>query len=264
MNRHILPLLLAASLLLAACSDIDSDERLIYVKPADVARAVLIEDFTGQRCLNCPTATDIIDSLIAAYGDTTVIAVGIHSGPLGFTGSTKYPVGLKTDLGDVYYEYWGLDHQPVGVINRQGASEYTDWQALVYAAVQEQATLSLQTDIDYDEDTRLATIEVKAIGTNGDTDGYLQVWLTEDSITAVQILPDGSYDADYVHNHVFRDAVNGTWGEQTTVIEGDTTRFSYTYTLDEDWVSEHVSAVVFLYNSDGVQQVMKQALIEDE
>ena len=42
----------------ASCSNIDEDERLIYVKPADVGRAVLIEDFTGQKCVNCPTGTD--------------------------------------------------------------------------------------------------------------------------------------------------------------------------------------------------------------
>ena len=58
-----------------ACSHIDEDERLIYVKPADVARAVLIEDFTGQRCINCPAATDVIHQLQEAYGDDKVIAV---------------------------------------------------------------------------------------------------------------------------------------------------------------------------------------------
>ena len=261
--RKLFPTLFAAASFLLACSDIDSDERLIYVKPADVARAVLIEDFTGQRCLNCPTATDIIDSLIATYGDTTIIPVGIHSGPLGFSGSTKYPVGLKTDLGDEYYSYWGFDHQPVGIINRQGASEYTEWQALVYTAVQQQATLSLSADISYDQTSRQATIDIAAVGTNGDTDGYIQVWITEDSITAVQILPDGSYDPDYIHNHVLRTAVNGTWGEATSISEGDTTRHSYTCTLDTAWQSQHTNAVIFVYNSDGVQQVIREEITKE-
>lgn len=246
--------------LLAACSHIDDDERLIYVKPAAVNRAVLIEDFTGQLCLNCPNATDVIDSLISAYGDSAVIAVGIHSGPLSFTGNKKYPVGLRTDIGNEYYSYWGIDHQPQGMVNRQGTSEYTDWQALVYAAIQQQASLKLLAQAAYDEANGTLDINLQAIGTDGDTDGYLQVWLTEDSIEAVQIMPDGSYEAQYIHNHVFRDAVNGTWGEAATITEGDTTRFAYSYAVDEEWVVGHLAVVAFLYNGEGVQQVVKQAV----
>lgn len=253
--KQFLPATIALCLL-AACSNIDDDERLIYVKPAAVSRAVLIEDFTGQLCLNCPYATNIIDSLIAAYGDTAVIAVGIHSGPLAFAGNKKYPVGLRTDIGDEYYSYWQIDHQPQGMVNRQGTSEYTDWQALVYTAIQQQAPLKLLAQAAYDEAERTLDISLQAIGTEGDTEGYMQVWLTEDSIEAVQIMPDGSYDTQYIHNHVFRDAVNGTWGETTSITEGDTTYFSYSYTVDEEWVAEHLSIVAFVYNGEGVQQVI--------
>lgn len=261
MRTHTILATIALTATLIACSDIDDDERLIYVKPASVSRAVLIEDFTGQLCLNCPTATEVVDSLIAAYGDTAVIAVGIHSGPLGFTGNKKYPVGLKTDLGTEYYEYWGLDHQPVGMVNRSGVSEYTEWQSLVYTAIQQEAPLRLLAQTTYDDTNRAATINVQAVGTNGDTDGFLQVWLTEDSIEAVQIMPDGSYNTEYIHNHVLRDAVNGSWGVATSVTEGDTTQFSYSYTVDGDWVPENLYAVIFMYNSNGVQQVVKEPII---
>ena len=50
-------------LFLTACSHIDEDDRLIYVKPAEVSRRVLLEDFTGQRCVNCPKANDEIKAL---------------------------------------------------------------------------------------------------------------------------------------------------------------------------------------------------------
>ena len=46
--------------LLLACSNIDESERFIYVPPIDAQRAVLIEDFTGQACVNCPAASDVI------------------------------------------------------------------------------------------------------------------------------------------------------------------------------------------------------------
>ena len=79
----------AMAMAAASCSNIDEGDRLIYVKPAEVGRAILIEDFTGQRCVNCPTGTEIINGIVDTYGEDNVIAVGVHSGPLGFAGNSK-------------------------------------------------------------------------------------------------------------------------------------------------------------------------------
>jgi hypothetical protein len=69
-----------------ACQEVDPNDRLIYVKPAEAGRAVLIEDFTGQNCKNCPNGTTIINDIIKTHGEDKVIAVGIHSGPLSEDG----------------------------------------------------------------------------------------------------------------------------------------------------------------------------------
>ena len=60
--------ILLTAVFMTACSNIDEDERLIYVKPAAVERSVLLEDFTGQRCVNCPLAADEIAKLHEQYG----------------------------------------------------------------------------------------------------------------------------------------------------------------------------------------------------
>ena len=99
-----LPFYLFTFLSFTAVSHIDEADRLIYVKPAPAARCVLLEDFTGQRCLNCPTATNIVAQLQEAYGDSVFIAVAIHGGPLGFKGNDKL-VGLATDVGDEYFKH---------------------------------------------------------------------------------------------------------------------------------------------------------------
>ena len=72
-----------------ACQEVDPNDRLIYVKPAEVGRAVLIEDFTGQKCINCPNGTNAINNIVEAYGEENVVAVGIHSGPLGLKDSKQ-------------------------------------------------------------------------------------------------------------------------------------------------------------------------------
>lgn len=253
--RYLTLLAACTALLLCACSDnTDEDSRFEYVKPAEVSRAVLIEDFTGQQCANCPTASEEIEMLQELYGDTAVIAVGIHSGPLGFSGNSKY-IGLKTTLGDTYYYYWGIEYQPQGMVNRQGVSDYVQWASLVYSALQQTAPLDMELAADYDDESATLTITTDMYGTDGTTDGYLQLWLLEDSITALQILPDGSYDYDYVHNHVLREAVNGDWGEQVSVYEGETLTLTHSVTVSSDYVAANLKVVAFVYNDDGVQQV---------
>jgi hypothetical protein len=96
-------------------------------------------------------------------------------------------------------------------------------------------------------------------GVDGDTSGKLQLWLTEDSITAFQQMPDGTRNMEYVHMHVLRAAVNGTWGEPVSVAEGETfITKEYQFTVPQDWKCDNLSVIAFVYNDQGVLQVTKQ------
>ena len=248
--------------LLASCSHIGEDERLIYVKPAEVARNVLIEDFTGQRCVNCPTATQAIAELQEAYGDADVVAVAIHSGPFSKT-VRGVPYPLATEVGEEYYQFWKLDHQPAGMINRRGVSDYTDWGTLVYEERQKTAAVGISTWVEFNADNRRADITVRTNGADGTVEGKLQVWLTEDNITAFQYMPDGSTNQTYLHNHVFRDAVNGAWGTDFSIAEGETKDETFTYTIpgDKDWKPGQMHVVAFVYTDKGVEQVCTVPLV---
>ena len=255
-NFTYLCVLCILCVLCVTCSHIDDDERLIYVKPAEVARNVLIEDFTGQRCVNCPTATQAIAELQETYGEDVVVAVAIHSGP--FSRSARgVPYPLATDIGEEYYQHWGLDHQPVGIVSRKTPSDYADWGTQVHEVMSKVAPLSISTETAYDDSSRKADIKVKTMGTNGSVSGKLQVWLTEDNITAFQYMPDGTTNQTYIHNHVFRDAVNGAWGTDFSIEEGETKEQAFTYTIpeDKDWKPENIHVVAFVYSDGGVEQV---------
>ena len=252
----------------ASCSNIDEGDRLIYVKPAEVGRAVLIEDLTGQRCINCPDGNDIITDIIKTYGEDNVIAVGIHCGPLGFAGNSKR-VGLMTDTGVEYYKYWANGTnlgQPSAIFNRKkGPSDnFNNWAAEVGLIISEKANLSIDITNAYDAKKRELTTKVGAFGVNGTVNGKLQVWIVEDGIKAMQMMPDGSANQEYIHNHVFRAAVNGTWGEEVTVKEGETTSKDYSYVLPETWNAENISVVAFVYNKSGVENVAKKHIVEHE
>lgn len=258
----------AMAMAAASCSNIDEGDRLIYVKPAEVGRAILIEDFTGQRCINCPTGTEIINGIVDTYGEDNVIAVGIHSGPLGFAGNSK-TVGLMTDTGNEYYTRWDKENkmgQPWVIFNRKTSpdSHYNNWAAMVGTIISEKANLSVKIDNAYDAATRTLTTTVGADGVNGTVNGKLQVWIVEDGVKALQMMPDGSANKEYIHNHVFRAAVNGTWGEDVTVKEGETTTKQYSYVLPEAWDADKIAVVAFVYNDGGVENVAKKHLVVHE
>lgn len=258
----------AMAMAAASCSNIDEGDRLIYVKPAEVGRAILIEDFTGQRCNNCPTGTEIINGIVDTYGEDNVIAVGIHSGPLGFPG-TATAVGLVTDTGNEYYSHWDKENkmgQPWVIFNRKTSpdSHYNNWAAMVSTIISEKSNLTVNIANAYDAASRTLTTTVGADGLSGSVKGKLQVWIVEDGVTALQKMPDGSTNKKYIHNHVFRAAVNGTWGEDVTVKEGETTTKQYSYKLPEAWNADNIAVVAFVYNDSGVENVAKKHLVEHE
>lgn len=245
--------------LLAACSHIADDEQLIYVAPETAKRTVLLEDFTGQRCVNCPLGTEVIEQLQEAYGDN-IIAVGIHGGPLGFAGNNT-AIGLATEVGDLYYNYWKLEYQPVGLIDRHGAVNYTDWIAQVKEELARQSSIDIKLEAHYLSNGDISiNVDTKAISTA--YNGHLQVWVLEDGITAMQKMPDGSTNPNYIHNHVFRKAVNGTWGEAISLNAGEQKTQQLTQAVSNNWNKQQLSIVAFVYNDNGVEQAAKTAITQ--
>lgn len=256
--RHIF---LCAALLggLTACDEVDEGERFDPVTDFTARKNVLIEDFTGQRCPNCPRATNTIASMQQIFGTDHVIAVGIHGGPL----SLPAPAGLATTTAAEYIARWGVESYPSGVIDRTGGPQkYTDWTAIVLDRLQMEPAVDISVTNTYDATTRSLSVNVATTGRQSIT-GQLSVWLVENGITAYQIMPNGQNNLQYVHNHVFRTALNGTWGEDIAVSEGATDTKTYTATLDPAWNADKMAVVAFVANNaDGVLQVVDAPVAE--
>ena len=246
-------------LVFASCSNISEDERLIYVKPAAVSRSVLIEDFTGQRCINCPYANDETHRLQEQYGEDAVIAVAIHCGPLAFYTNGRF-LGLRTETGDEYYDYWNIEYQPVGMVNRTGLLDYTSWNGKIREELQKTAPVNITLEAQLTD--RQLDIVTTLQGVDGNFTGKLQLWFVEDNITAFQMMPDGPRDDNYLHQHVFRAAINGTWGQEVSIREGETKEISHQgVTIPDDWNLQQLSVIAFVYDDKGVQQVRKLKVI---
>ena len=261
-----------ALLLLTACSNIDEDERLIYVEPAEVNRPVLIEDFTGQACVNCPNATAAIHELQETYGEENVIAVAIHCGPFAHLRSNMgnaFLSDLGTKLGDEYYTHWNIEAQPGVKINR-GAPIYDTNQYAAAVANELKKTSTVHFDaVEFSNNAVLVDMS-----SSDRVEGRLQVWIVEDSINAKdpqtkyqQFMPDGSRRQDYVHNHVFRASLtNDAYGEPVTLEAGNKSYTQVFYLQGNEaldnfehlWQKQYLSAVVFFWNEQqGVMQAIR-------
>ena len=216
MSRFLLPLL--ALLLLVGCDAVERPDRW-REDPAPIVprRNVLLVDFTGQRCSNCPAAADLLRSLTAGPAGARIIAVSVHGGALALSTDAS-PRGLAgpdarrlTDEARVSSWPQGTVDRPVGgTLLRPSAWNAALAERLALAA---DADAAAQQSLVADAHVALATRTLSytlrprhltdAAG-QPDAETYLHLWLVEDSITAPQTLADGTERADYLHRHVLR------------------------------------------------------------
>lgn len=252
----------AMMFIMSACSRVAEGDRLIYVPPASAERNVLIEDFTGQRCVNCPAATKKIEELHSQYGDR-IIPVAIHSGPFAHRSTMSSPLlSLGTATGDEFYRNRGVEAQPGVAVNRHGGIIYNTnlYATAVAECIAQETPLNITATCQYEESSRSLTVNISANAPEK-VSGKLEVWLVEDNITDTQLMADGSANQQYVHNHVFRKTLTADiYGDPVTIDAGKTATAAYTTTVDDAWKSENLAVVVFVSNPAGIVQVIKTTL----
>lgn len=250
--------LAAAVAFFAGCDNIDEDERFVGPLPFEIRKNVLVEDFTGQLCLNCPLASETVHGLQETYGADHVIAVAMHGGALSLSEAQG---GLATQQGNDYVAHWGVEAFPQGMVDRHGGLlDFQTWGGKVFERLQLPAAVGILLNHTYDAATRTLSIQTSLTATQAISGAHLQLWLTEDNVTALQRTPDGKVNREYLHQHVFRTAVNGTWGEEISIEEESQQSYASTVTLKEGWKPENMHIVAFVYDASGVLQAERQAV----
>lgn len=243
---------------LLGCNDVGEEKRFDGPLAFEAQKNVLVEDFTGQNCQNCPNAADEIHAMQQVYGAGRLVAVSIHGGPLAFDQDNTRLTGLATPQGNEYVTHWGVQSFPKGMVDRQGGLlDYEKWNAAALSRFKLAPKVRLTvSEARYDAASRTVTVKVSAEGAEA-ADGRLNVWLTESGVTAIQRLPDGRFNPNYTHNHVFRAALSAPYGDALSIAAGGKEERAYTYTpVRPQWNAERLSAVVFYTTAeDGVTQV---------
>jgi len=226
-------------------------------------KQILIEEFTGHECGNCPRGDEQIELIKSLYCDH-VIPVSIHAGFFAQVNPTgKYTIDYRTTVGNEIDEsFEGSVSVPAALINRQNVnSDYTfsvaDWAGKISEILENEPVIDINLDLSY-SDSREIDIDIDVVFIKESDDALmLSLYFVEDSIKSWQkdySLPAGQQDIEsYSHNHVLRDAINGTWGHQITIGQvnaNDVISKSYNYSIKPEWIIKNSSIIAFVYKSE--------------
>lgn len=254
----------AVAMFCQSCNTIPGNDRYIELPPITVERAVLLEDFTGQNCVNCPEAHKVIEELEAQYGSDKLIAVSIHCGDFGISVNrtnfgTGY-IGLMTEEGNAINSAYGINQWPMGVVDMGSPLNLDQWAAAVRNALMKTSDIELSLDAGLTTD---GVISIKSeVKSSRKDDVAIQFWIIEDNIIARQRYPDRIVN-DYRHNNVFRAMLYPPEGKKLSLNREGVmvnTEIELRDNSSEKWVVENLSVVAFVFDDSGVLQVTKSRI----
>lgn len=217
-------------------------------------RNVCIEEFTTEKCGNCPRVAGFLHTYLEEADPTRVFAVCHHAG---------YYTDWLTKACDNKLLYLFNDNggsfAPAMMFNREPAfdSQYATGQKdnvtipgsaaqiktiTNYYLDETMADAKLDMTLTYDEGESKVIIVVTGESNKGyDTENaLLTVYLTEDNVKA----KNQAGASKFYHQHVIRD-YNSNWGDALTWNDN---KFSATYefAVDEAWKKDDLKVVAFL------------------
>lgn len=258
--------LLILGAFVTSCDNVAEDDRYIKVeKPAiDNPKTLLIMEFTGNKCLNCPKGASTIEE-IKEEEPKRVISVGLHpfgdynTEPVASLHTPSHLQDLRSQAATAMYDYYKPSGFPTAVFNGLKSSmsgSYLEWKQKATEALEIPSVITLSAISDYNPDSRNLTVDYEVEFLDDlITTLNVTVWLVENKIMGTQTMPDGKLNFNYEHNHVLRASLNGDWGEplgSSFPAESKKTGTA-SMTLPEDWVAENCDAVVFIYRDDNKQ-----------
>jgi hypothetical protein len=233
---------------------------------------VLIEDFTGVKCANCPRAQTEAKN-ISNSNPGRVVVIGIHPGK-GLLSSFVTPFKTPGDDYDSKYDFrtdegadiitflGGSSQLPIGAINRTKfageANVLIDdpkWSNYANSFMSKNSAVNIDTfgkKGAYFEKPNVIRVNVVLTYTKELTDSqYVSIAIIENGLIDHQ--KNGSNTIhDYEHEHVLRRMITPALGSQlrASIVAGRVFQrtFEYTLTENEKWNSQKLKAVVFVHN----------------
>jgi len=265
MKRSIIALATGVILLgwLTSCDKLDEPYAVIKNTndtTVTAQKTVLLEDYTGHKCVNCPDAAITAHTLEKSLKGRLIV-MAVHAGFFAEPASTgDFTADYTTGTGDEWNSYFTITANPNGLVNRTAYNGALvvgpdNWANAVNAQLALDAEATVDISNEYTEATRNLEITVDTKFLEELSGAYtLTVCITEDSLISPQKTNNSTTPIiyDYVFMDVLRGSVNGTWGEELTasVNPSQTYKKTYTVTLNQAWTAKNCHVVAFVSNAE--------------
>ena len=227
-------------------------------------KTVLIKDFTGARCNNCPAAAEYAHNLQHQLGEDHIFIMSVHAGyqaePLG-----EFPDFL-TDEGTEWYNnhdsnpLFAVDHVALTDGNTLSVEQID---APVTAALEEEQSFEIVVGPNYDEASRQLGVTANVVALKGmDGEFYITACLVEDNIVGWQTTQSG-LDREYVFHNVLRGTLNGAYGDEFESNHVDASErflFNYSTEIDAAYNADECYLVVYVYDKSQGDKILQTAV----
>ena len=219
----------------------------------DTTRKVLVEEYTGVRCGNCPAGTSLLQKLKEDLGEQLVI-VSFHAGFFAkpYPSSTQ---DFKTDETEALQTLLGEPlGYPAATINRKIFDDESriinasDWAFRIQQELLLPSSFMIENSIDLTGDQKNIdiTTQIDRLQDVGDP-LFLSVYIVEDRIVNAQATPDIIQD-DYIHRHILRKVLTPLNGQPIFVdSNGSAESYNYRAVVDPVWKVNDLSVVAFVH-----------------
>jgi hypothetical protein len=237
------------------------------------AKNVLIEEFTGVQCANCPQGHIVESGIEATYAPGRVAGIALHpNNPLCF----PYPFSLQdlrnTPSTNIYIYLGNLGTEPCADIDRQLFPNQSSiemdrsyWAGFVAQEIALTPQVNIELSDIYNASNHQVTVVAKLHYTqNISQPNNITIALTEDSVVTAQLNGPITIDTFYVHNNVLRTILTGTTGDNVaynnnvTLVAGRVVQLVYQDSISTKWNPQHMSVVAFVHEH-ATSQVVYQA-----
>jgi len=228
-----------------------------------LVRRVLLEDYTGFKCGNCPDAATKAKDLQALYQEKLIV-LSIHAGFFANPSSQgPYTYDFRTQAGNDLDVFFGISAagNPNGMVNRAGYPSLNhiiapnSWADSVQQMLARTVEATIKITNTFDTTSKSLNTIIKTTFINSQSSFYkLAVYLAEDSIVNYQkdYTKTPSDIPNFVHRHVLRGAINSTWGDllnSDAIAANSSISKSYSFTVNTSYKPKQCSVVAILYNS---------------
>lgn len=242
---------------------------------APVTRKVLVEEFTGATCTNCPDARQQLKAISDA-NPGRIVLIELHTAnhikgePVKYI--SKYDL-RSADAANIFKSifrgYFPFGSIPNAAIDRvvdggEILMMRTNWASIINKRIATESPIKLTLTNTYDAAKATGIVKVNVSYTKQiSTKNYISIAMIENNIIDAQEFLD-HIDTFYSFQHVFRKSFTPASGAEilstiATKEPGRVYEGSFKYTIDPAWNPENCKIVVWVHNNDASTKEVLQA-----